>query len=99
MVIVLCRSLLYRQFDRMVIVAIGVYGVLAYATRPTTPLLTALVNEEFSWRWIFWMNVPLAIMAFPLVLRFIKPDRPPQPLPLRIDWVAITLLAMPSQAT
>ena len=99
MVIVLCRSLLYRQFDRMVIVAIGFYGVIAYATRPTTPLLTALVNEELSWRWIFWMNVPLAIVAFPLVLRFIKPDRPPQPLPLRIDWVAITLLAMASQAT
>jgi MFS family permease len=94
MVIVLCRSLLYRQFDRIVIVAIGVYGVLAYATRPTTPLLTALVNEELSWRWIFWVNVPLALMAFPLVLRFVKPDRPPQPLPLRIDWAAITLLAM-----
>src|SRR5262249_50619365 len=39
MVIVLCRSLLYRQFDRMVILAIGFYGVVAYATRPTTPLL------------------------------------------------------------
>src|SRR5258708_20835625 len=44
MVIVLCRSLLYRQFDRMVIVAIGFYGVIAYATPPTTPLVTALVN-------------------------------------------------------
>src|SRR4051794_12536398 len=30
MVIVICRSLLYRQFDRMVIVAIGFYGVIAY---------------------------------------------------------------------
>jgi MFS family permease len=94
MVIVLCRSLLYRQFDRMVIVAIGFYGVVAYATRPTTPLLTALVNEELSWRWIFWINVPIALLAFPLVLRFIKPDRPPKPLPLRIDWVAVTLLAI-----
>jgi MFS family permease len=35
MVIVLCRSLLYRQFDRLVIVAIGFYGVIAYA--PVTP--------------------------------------------------------------
>jgi len=94
MVIVLCRSLLYRQFDRIVIVAIGFYGVVAYATRPTTPLLTALVNEELSWRWIFWLNVPLGILAFPLVLRFVKPDRPPQPLPLRIDWVAITMFVI-----
>src|SRR6516162_734668 len=93
MVIMLCRSLLYRQFDRMVIVAIGFYGVIAYATRPTTPLLTALVNDELSWRWIFWINVPLAFLAIPLVLRFIKPDRPPRPLPLRIDWISVTLFA------
>jgi MFS family permease len=92
MVIVICRSLLYRQFDRMVIMAIGFYGVIAYATRPTTPLVTALVNDALSWRWIFWINVPLALLAVPLARRFIKPDRPPKPMPLRIDWVAVTLL-------
>jgi MFS family permease len=91
MVIVICRSLLYRQFDRMVIVAIGFYGVIAYATRPTTPLLTALVNDALSWRWVFWVNVPLALLAVPLVRRFIKPDRPARPLPLRIDWISVTL--------
>jgi MFS family permease len=91
MVIVICRSLLYRQFDRMVIVAIGFYGVIAYATRPTTPLLTALVNDALSWRWIFWVNVPLALLAFPLVRRFVKPDRPARPLPLQIDWIGVTL--------
>src|SRR5262245_36951866 len=93
MVIVICRSLLYRQFDRMVIVAIGFYGVIAYATRPTTPLVTALVNDALSWRWIFWVNVPLALLALPLVHRFIKPDRPARPLPLRIDWISVTLFA------
>jgi hypothetical protein len=90
-VIVICRSLLYRQFDRMVILAIGFYGVIAYATRPTTPLLTALVNDALSWRWIFWINVPLALLAIPLVRRFIKPDPPAKPLPLRIDWIGVTL--------
>jgi MFS family permease len=90
-VIVICRSLLYRQFDRLVIVAIGFYGVVAYATRPTTPLLTAMVNDALSWRWVFWINVPLAILAVPLVCRFIKPDRPAKPLPLPIDWIGVTL--------
>ena len=90
-VIVICRSLLYRQFDRMVIVAIGFYGVFAYGTRPSTPLVTAWINDALSWRWIFWVNVPLGLLAFPLVLRFVKPDRPPRPQPLRIDWVGVTL--------
>jgi DHA2 family multidrug resistance protein len=91
MVIVICRALLYRQFDRMVIVAIGFYGVIAYATRPTTPLFTAEINEALSWRWIFWLNVPIAILAIPLVRRFVKPDRPPKPLLLKIDWIGVTL--------
>jgi MFS family permease len=91
MVIVICRSLLYRQFDRMVLVAIGFYGVFAYGTRPTTPLVTAWINDTLSWRWIFWVNVPLALLAFPLVRRFVKPDRPPRPQPLQIDWVGVTL--------
>ncbi len=91
MVIVIGRSLLYRQFDRMVIVAIGFYGLVAYATRPTTPLVTAAVNDAFSWRWIFWVNVPIALLALPLVKRFVKPDRPPRPLPLKIDWISVTL--------
>jgi MFS family permease len=91
MVIVLCRSLLYRQFDKIVIVAIGFYGVIAYATRPTTPLLTALVNEQLSWRWVFWINVPLAVIGFPLVRRFVKPDRPSKPQPMNVKWIGITV--------
>src|SRR3984885_2692065 len=92
LVIILCRATLYRQFDRMVIVAIGFYGIVAYATRPPTPLVTALINDALSWRWIFWINVPFALLAIPLVRRFIKPDRPPRPILLHIDWIAVTLL-------
>ena len=61
---------------------------------PHDAALTALINDALSWRWIFWVNVPLALLAFPLVLRFIKPDRPAQPLPLRIDWVGVTLFVV-----
>jgi MFS family permease len=91
MVIMTCRSLLYRQFDKMMIVAVGIYGVFAYATRPTTPLLTAWINATYSWRWIYWVNVPLALLAFPLVVKFVRPDRPAKPIPLQIDWIAVTM--------
>ena len=41
MVMALCRTTLYKQFDRLLLVAIGFYGIFAYATRNTTPLLMA----------------------------------------------------------
>ncbi len=93
MVISLCRALLYRQFDKAMLGAIGFYAVVAYATRPSTPYLTAVLNDQLGWRWIFWVNVPLGAAGLVLVERFIRPDRPPKPLPLRLDWVAVTLMA------
>jgi MFS family permease len=93
MVIVLCRATLYKQFDRAVLIAIGIYGVIAYSTRPTTPLFTAYVNDGLSWRWVFWVNIPIALVGLVLVRAFFRPDRPPKPLPLRIDWLAVTLFA------
>src|SRR5262249_4385045 len=32
-----------------------------------------------------------ALLAIPLVRRFVKPDRPARPLLLRIDWIGVTL--------
>jgi DHA2 family multidrug resistance protein len=91
--IIIGRSLLYRQFDRALIGAVGFYGVAAYSTRHATPLVTAYVNDLLSWRWIFWVNVPIALLAIPLVRHFIRPDRLPTPRPLRIDWFAVTLFS------
>jgi MFS family permease len=91
LVIIICRSLLYQQFEKTVMVAIGFYGVCAYATRPSTPLITALVNDGLSWRWIYWVNVPLAVVGLLLTVCFIPSDRPKQPLRLRLDWVAVTM--------
>jgi MFS family permease len=91
MSLVMTRSTLYRQFDRSLIVAIGFYGVFAYATRHTSPVIAAYLNDRLSWRWIYWSNVPIALAALVAVLLFIRPDRPARPNPIRLDWVAVAL--------
>jgi len=85
------RTTLYKQFDRLLLVAIGFYGIFAYATRNATPLLMAELDVHLSWRWMYWFYVPVALLAMVLVWRYLLPDRPSKPIRLPIDWLAVTL--------
>jgi MFS family permease len=91
MVMSLCRTTLYKQFDRLLLVGIGIYGVFAYATRNSTPLIMAGLDVGLSWRWMYWAQIPIALVGMVLVWRYFRPDRPLQPIRLNIDWLALTL--------
>jgi MFS family permease len=94
MVMGLCRTTLYKQFDRLLLVAIGFYAIFAYATRNSTPLLMAELDVGLSWRWMYWFYVPIALLGAALVWRYFRPDKPPQPVHLSIDWLAVTLFVV-----
>jgi MFS family permease len=91
LVMALCRTTLYKQFDRLLLVAIGLYGTFAYSTRNLTPLLMAELDVHLSWRWMYWFYIPIALVGMVLVWRYFRPDRPPRPMSLPIDWLAVTL--------
>jgi hypothetical protein len=78
----------------LLLVAIGFYGIFAYATRNCTPLLMAELDVHLSWRWMYWYYVPIALLGMVLVWRYFRPDRPPKPLHLPIDWLAVTLFVV-----
>src|SRR5262245_4155830 len=91
LVMALCRVTLYKQFDRLLLVAIGLYAIFAYATRNSTPLLMAELCVHLSWRWMYWYYIPIALVGMILVWRYFRPDRPPKPIKLPIDWLAVTV--------
>jgi MFS family permease len=91
MVMGLCRNTLYKQFDGRLLVAIGLYGSFAYATRNATPLLMAELTVWLSWRWMFWFYVPIALVGMMLVWRYFLPDRPAKPVAMHVDWLAPNL--------
>jgi MFS family permease len=86
----ICRGTLYKQWGQMLLAAIGFYGVFAYSTRHITPLVNAYLDVYLSWRWMYWGYVPVGLIAAALVWRFIRPDRPPKPVRLPIDWLAVS---------
>jgi MFS transporter, DHA2 family, multidrug resistance protein len=61
--------------------AFALYGLVAVLAPSIGPTLGGWITDNFSWRWIFFINIPVGILAFVLVTRliddppWIKPDR------------------------
>src|SRR4029450_4019888 len=48
--------------------AIGIFSAITGIAVAAGPLVGGAVVEGISWEWIFWINVPIALAAIPLVL-------------------------------
>ena len=59
--------------------ALAIYSMGVSIPPTLAPLIGGYVSEQFSWRWVFFILVPIAGLAYIGTLATIKPD-PPQPL-------------------
>jgi EmrB/QacA subfamily drug resistance transporter len=55
------------------------------------PIIGGWATEALSWRWIFWINLPIALIAMVLCNRALRLLRPNQHR-ARIDWIGAGLL-------
>jgi EmrB/QacA subfamily drug resistance transporter len=53
-------------------IAIGVWGGVAGLGVALGPLIGGAVVEGLSWHAIFWLNVPVGIVAIPVIIRVLK---------------------------
>ena len=77
--------------------AFALYGLVAVLAPSIGPTLGGWITDNFSWRWIFFINIPVGILAFFLVSRlvedppWIKADRS---LLRKMDYLGLSLLVL-----
>jgi EmrB/QacA subfamily drug resistance transporter len=62
----------------------------ALAAPVVAPVLGGAIATVGSWRWIFFVNIPIGIVGFVLALRLIRGNADPAPRPL--DWRGLLAL-------
>ncbi len=77
--------------------AFSLYGLVAVLAPSIGPTLGGWITDNYSWHWIFYINIPVGIAALLLTQRLV--EDPPWNVPdrknlFRLDYVGVGLLAI-----
>ncbi|KAJ2907337.1 uncharacterized protein MKZ38_003193 [Zalerion maritima] len=79
----------------------SMFGMIFGVSSVAGPLLGGVFADKLTWRWCFWINLPMGAVSVAVVFFMLKlPSRPKQPVPikqhiLRLDPLG-TLFLIPS---
>ncbi|RKN41261.1 MFS transporter [Streptomyces hoynatensis] len=59
--------------------AIGAWGAVVGVSMALGPIVGGALVQLFSWRAIFWLNLPIGLSALLLTMRFVPESRAPHP--------------------
>jgi EmrB/QacA subfamily drug resistance transporter len=65
--------------------AIGIYGAVVGGAVAIGPLVGGAITSGIGWRWIFFLNIPIGVVA--LIITLTKVDNAKIPSARRIDWL------------
>jgi EmrB/QacA subfamily drug resistance transporter len=70
-------------------VAFGVWGAITGLAVAIGPLLGGILTSGISWRWIFFVNAPIGVVAF--IISVLKVSESRDPRATRPDWPGFVL--------
>lgn len=71
--------------------AMAIWGVGIMVAPVIGPTLGGYITDNLTWRWIFYLNLPVCIIAFFMTLQFIKET----PIVKQaVDWLGMFLMAL-----
>jgi len=65
--------------------AIGVYGAVVGGAVAIGPLVGGAITSGIGWRWIFFLNIPIGVVA--VIITLTKVENAKIPTGRRIDWL------------
>ena len=68
---------------------VGIYGGLAGLAVAAGPVIGGVVTEALDWHWIFWLNVPIGLLATTLATRLLPESHG---APERLDVAGVSLV-------
>jgi MFS transporter, DHA2 family, multidrug resistance protein len=78
-------------------IALALFGVTTVLAPVVGPTLGGWITDNYSWRWIFYINLPVGILTAFLVLRLVEDPpwaRRAAGAGVRIDYVGVGLLVL-----
>jgi DHA2 family multidrug resistance protein len=73
--------------------SMGLYGMGVVLAPAIGPTLGGWITDQYSWPWIFYINVPIGVLNLVLVQRFIEDPPYLKRERGRVDWAGVALLA------
>lgn len=75
--------------------AMAVYGMGIIVAPLIGPLLGGWITDNYTWRWIFYINVPVGILALLMIQAFVEdPPYIGRPKDLTIDYMGFGFMAL-----
>jgi EmrB/QacA subfamily drug resistance transporter len=72
-------------------VALGIFGAITGIGVAIGPVLGGAITTGLSWRWIFYVNIPIGIVA--LLITLLRVDESRNPNAKRPDWVGFVIFS------
>jgi EmrB/QacA subfamily drug resistance transporter len=72
--------------------AFGIYGAVLGGAVAVGPLVGGALTTGVGWRWIFFVNVPIGVVAVALTLAKVRESR--DPTGRKIDWTGVVLFSV-----
>jgi len=73
--------------------ALAIYSMGVSIPPTLAPLFGGYISEQISWRWVFFILLPIAVLACVGALTAIKPD-PPRGQRPKLDWFGFVCLSI-----